>query len=581
MISFRILTGGLLLTASLMGQTPPHQPVDESMLFIPPGFDHMGQPRYATEDTAGQLRIVVRDAATGQLIPCRANVVGSDGNFYQPPTNVLSPFALTHAWPVGVYGNRPGRGPYRYIGHFFYLAGEMTLSVVPGRTRVEIWKGFEYRPEVATVEVKPRTSQTVEVRLTHSIPMDAAGYYPGDSHVHFPRGTEAQDQTIFDLLSAEGVQYAVTLAYNATKDYSGNMADQGCQQPTLGRASIRRSGAETIMSGQEYRCKYGHYMFGLRDDLVYAGKKLNIDLAPAAGETARMVRQAGGVAILAHGGEFSVWADAALGSVNALELLQMGIYRGPGLQGWYQILNSGYRFPVVGASDYGACRTLADCRTYVYAGPASSSSRSSALGLTHAIPSMQEWLGGLGAGRSFVTSAPILLLDVDGEKPGGQLRKTGSGPFTVKVSVRARCEVTPITDVDLIVNGRVVEHRTVSEAERQGHWVEFSRSVELTSSSWVAARAYSIAPVGLPDAEALTNPVYVYLNNRAPYDPAALDAWIRQVDAEIKREEARSFPGKAEVVAYFRSAREVLVKIRARGGLTADEDPTALATGSK
>jgi hypothetical protein len=100
--------------------------------------------------------------------------------------------------------------------------------------------------------------------------------------------------------------------------------------------------------------------------------------------------------------------------------------------------------------------------------------------------------------------------------------------------------------------------------------VEFSRNVALTSSSWIAARAYSTAAVGLPDAEAHTNPVYVYLNNRAPFDPAALDAWIGQVDAEIQREEARNFPGNAEVCAYFRSAREILVKIRARGGLTAE-----------
>jgi len=565
MISLRLLTGGLLFAASVFGQTSltPQQPVDESMLFIPPGFDHVGQPRWATGENAGHLRIVVRDAATGQPIACRANVVGSDGNFYQPPTNSLSPFALIHPWPLGVYGNRPGRGPYRYIGRFFYLTGEVTLPVQPGHTRIEIWKGFEYRPEVVTVEVKPGTTQTVEATLTHSISADDQGYYAGDSHVHFPRGTEAQDQTIFDLLSAEGVRFACTLSYNAAaKDYAGIMADQGCPQPTLGRLSIRRSGAQTIMSGQEYRSgAYGHYVFCLVDDLVYAGKKLNIDLAPAGGETARAVRQAGGTAILAHGGDREVWADAALGSINAFELLQMGIYRGPGLQGWYDMLNSGYRFPIVASSDYGACRTLTDCRTYVYA---------------PTTPTMAEWLAGLTAGRSFVTSAPILLLDVDGEKPGGQLRKEGTGPFKIKISVKARCEVTPITDVDLIVNGRVVEHRTVSEAERQGHWVEFSRNVELTASAWIAARASSMAPIGLPDALAHTNPVYVYLNNRAPFDPAALDSWIGQVDAEIKREAARSFPEKSEVVAYFRSAREVLVKIRARGGLAADEKPDLL-----
>ena len=50
---------------------------------------------------------------------------------------------------------------------------------------------------------------------------------------------------------------------------------------------------------------------------------------------------------------------------SAVELLQFGVYRGIELAGWYDILNIGYRFPCVGASDYPACRKLGDCQTYV------------------------------------------------------------------------------------------------------------------------------------------------------------------------------------------------------------------------
>jgi len=86
---------------------------------------------------------------------------------------------------------------------------------------------------------------------------------------------------------------------------------------------------------------------------------------------------------------------------------------------------------------------LADCRTYVYA------AGSSALGQTRATPSMPGWLARPGCRPQFCHQranpfAPI----VDGEKPGGQLAEDGkTGPFKVKISVRARCEVTPITDV--------------------------------------------------------------------------------------------------------------------------------------
>ena len=77
------------------------------------------------------------------------------------------------------------------------------------------------------------------------------------------------------------------------------------------------------------------------------------------------------------------------------------MYRGIGLVDWYHILNIGYRFPCVGASDYPACRMLGDCRTFVE------------LGEDRSFPA---WLKGATEGRSFVSTAPVLLLEVDGQK---------------------------------------------------------------------------------------------------------------------------------------------------------------------
>lgn len=110
--------------APVAAQTPPPTLADEAFLFTPPGFAREGQPVWADPATAGQVRIVVRDAATGQITPCRVNVVGPDGNFYQPPRNRLSLYALTGAWPKpGSKGNRVGKAPFRYVGRFFYTTG--------------------------------------------------------------------------------------------------------------------------------------------------------------------------------------------------------------------------------------------------------------------------------------------------------------------------------------------------------------------------------------------------------------------------------------------------------------------------
>src|SRR5436190_15053202 len=98
-------------------KAPVDRPEDEALLFTAPGFDRPGTPQTATGDGTGQVKIVIRDAATGKPTFCRINVVGPDGNFYQPAENYLSPYALTGQWPKpGSSGNRQLKAPYRYIG---------------------------------------------------------------------------------------------------------------------------------------------------------------------------------------------------------------------------------------------------------------------------------------------------------------------------------------------------------------------------------------------------------------------------------------------------------------------------------
>lgn len=45
------------------------------------------------------------------------------------------------------WGNRPEKAPWRYLGRFFYSTGDVAVDVPPGKVRVEVWKGFEYKPQ--------------------------------------------------------------------------------------------------------------------------------------------------------------------------------------------------------------------------------------------------------------------------------------------------------------------------------------------------------------------------------------------------------------------------------------------------
>ena len=556
----------LLAVAARSQPVGPDARANEAFLFTPPGFAEEGKPLWVSGAETGQVQIVVHDAANGRVTPCRVNVVGPDGNYYQPPENRLSLYALTGSFPQpNSKGNRAGKAPFRYLGRFFYTTGESTVAVPPGTVRVEVWKGFEYRPETVSIQIAAGATRRVEVSLMRTAPMDERGYYAGDSHLHLPRLTDEDDQIAFDLIEAEDFRYGFLLAYNEPANrYEGFMNSQKYPQSGTGARTVRTRGNTHIASGQEYRSTtYGHLNLYFRDDLVRPGSRHITDDWPVHGEVGRETITRGGHAFMAHGGYGQeIWADAALGTVSAVELLQFGVYRGIELQGWYTMLNSGYRFAALGSSDYPPCRMLADCRTYAY---------------SPVPPSMPEWIAAVAGGRSFFTTAPLVLLEVDGEQPGGQIRRNGPGPHSVRARLRVRSEITPVTDIDLIVNGRVIEHRALPRTEGQGRWIEMEREIPIGESSWIAARAYSTASIKQPDAEAHTNPVYVYLRDRAPFQPAALDAWIAQVDRQIAIHAQRDFPERANVRAYHQRARDVLQKIRDNGGLAADADPAKLA----
>jgi hypothetical protein len=94
-------------------------------------------------------------------------------------------------------------------------------------------------------------------------------------------------------------------------------------------------------------------------------QKVDANNWPLYGTFGRETKKLGGFAIHAHGGYAqSIYADFVRKTVDAVVLLQFGVYRGIELADWYHILNIGYRFPCVAGSDYPACRKLGDCLTY-------------------------------------------------------------------------------------------------------------------------------------------------------------------------------------------------------------------------
>lgn len=521
---------------------------EEAFIRTPPGAATPGQPRRASGPQTGLLTVSVTDRATGKRSACRMNIVGPEGNYYEPDDQRLAPYGSRQA---GCHVHDETHAPSRYYGWYFYTDGQCEVRVPAGKIRIEVWKGYEFRPRQRVVEISAGSRKSVAIEVERTAAMEETGYYSGDTHIHLNRRDERDEQIALDLAAAEDIRYAFLLCMNDPPAYTGRMELQTWPQLRgFGTTSVLQRDGYGIASAQEYRTKtYGHICLLMHNQLVLSGATVEPNNWPVFGLVGQRTRALGGYSFHAHGGySREIYADYVQHATDGVELLQMAHYRGIGLSGWYRMLNIGYRFPGLAGSDFPYTRALGDCRTYVYAGER---------------PSFAAWTKAAAEGRSFFTTGPLLLLEVEGRRPGDTIEvDQNRPPRQLAVSVKVRCEVTGMDHVDLIVNGRPRERWPIPRNDHnRGKWHVFSATVPANQPQWIAARVTGASATGRADAEAHTNPVYIEIDGQKPFNAPDRDWLVDQLDGQLQALEEREFTEKPQAVEFFRKSRQQLLDL--------------------
>ncbi len=180
-------------------------------------------------------------------------------------------------------------------------------------------------------------------------------------------------------------------------------------------------------------------------------------------------------------------ADIVTGRIDAIETQAFA----PGLDDpavieWYRFLDLGYRLPIVAGTDKMSAEVpVGAVRTYAHLA-------------ADAPLTFDTWADAVRAGRTFVTSGPILELSVDGHEPGGAIRM--GGPGSLEVVVRARAAQAVIATLELVVGGRVVATATAATGSTE---LALHETVEVGAGTWIAARSRSEGrhPVGLHELD--------------------------------------------------------------------------------
>jgi hypothetical protein len=517
---------------------------EEAFIHTPVGFKQAGKPAIVSKQDAqaATLRVTIVEVSSGKPTACRVNVVGSRGNYYEPEQHLLAP------WSRQQTAQQETHGPSRYYGWYFYTLGQFEVLVPAGKVRVEVHKGFEFLPVEEEISVVAGETRNLQIRLKRTAPMQEHGYYSGDIHIHLNRHHDEDLQRALDLMAAEDIEFGFLLCMNSPETYSGVMKRQDWQQlQGFGNSSVRTRGRYGVASGQEYRAMtYGHICLLMHDEMVWNGATVDPNRWPTFAHVGHETRRLGGVSFHAHGGySAEIYADYIEQATDGVELLQMAHYRGIGLSGWYRILNCGFRFPGLAGSDFPYNRCLGDCRNYVYA---------------QRRPDFKGWTTAAREGRSFFTTGPLVLLDVNGSRPGDTIDLATGQSGSLNVTVRVRSEITPVEHVELIVGGETVRSVVVPNKTGRGHWYELKHRLKIDQPTWIAARAFSVSPTGRPDAEAHTNPVYVYVDRKKPFDQEDRDWLLAKLDGRIALLEQREFTEKPQVMQVFQAARQKLLE---------------------
>ncbi|PYI83337.1 MAG: hypothetical protein DME26_15120, partial [Verrucomicrobia bacterium] len=238
--------------------------------------------------------------------------------------------------------------------------------------------------------------------------------------------------------------------------------------------------------------------------------------------------------------------DAALGRIDTADVMGPGYAASVRL--WYRLLNCGFRFPATAGTDVFLNRVLSYPpgwgRAYVR--------------LTNGL-NYTDWIHGQQAGRTFVTTGPMLEFSAESREAGDTLRF--DEPRSVRVQARAWSQYS-LANLEVVVNGQAVLTNKPGGNPRE---ITLDADVKLERTGWLAVRctgAQSSNQSG-QNLDAHSSPIYIEIAGHpleARADAEYFLKWIDRLDADVTKRN-RVPAGLRAVKMQLDAAREVYRKL--------------------
>jgi hypothetical protein len=402
--------------------------------------------------------------------------------------------------------------------HTTISAHAFRIDVKPGEYRLTVERGKEYLPLERTVRIgnAPRTETFPLVRW---VDLAARGWYSGETHVH------RRLEELPNAMLAEDLNVAFPVTFWTTRSGEAPTTAPSPLRPTPDPRGARRdAGVDPIPVDDTHvmiprNTEYEIFSVGDRRHILGALFVLNHKtrfeqgVPPVAALAERAHREGALLDLDKHNWPWSLML-VPVAQVDLFELANNSVWRTSfgfrsslveppgwmnverdaggmtergwlefGFQTYYALLNCGFPLrPTAGTASGVHPVPLGYNRVYVH---------------LDGRFRVDDWIEGLRAGRSFVTTGPMLLARVEGRQPGHRLLQPDRAPRTYHVTGET-LSARPLERVEVVVNGDV--RRRLSPENRPGPDGGFvspiSTQVDLEESAWIAVRCFERQPDG-------------------------------------------------------------------------------------
>lgn len=478
-------------------------------------------------------------AGTRRPVPGRISIQGPDGRWHFPKSASSTGTAVR-------YERRSGFNPGSVEMHTTLSAHPFRVELPPGRHTWVVEHGKEFAPETRTVTVEAGMARQT-FALRRWVNMNERGWYSGDTHNHrdpaeLPNVMLAEEVNV-GLPMVDWTTVSTVAPSASTRGLRGSFGDGPVTIDATHAWQPRNTEYEIFTTGQRnhtlgallilnHRTRFDQPVFPLQAIADKARAEgalldlekhnwpwslalvplLNVDLFEL-GNNHHWATEYGvkGWAVPAP-----AWMGlSGSGTDNERDWTHYGF------QTYYTLLNCGFRLrPAAGTANGVHPVPLGFSRVYVQLdGPFA----------------FDKWMQGLGAGRSFVTTGPMIFAKVNGQWPGLALTNQSLTEQALECTVLSE---QPLEAVELIVNG-IVEQRFEPQnrpAATGAFETTLAKTIRPKTSSWLAWRCFEKRPDGR-QRFAHTAPWHIEVPGQ-PLRPRRVEAdWLV---SRVKEEMARS-----------------------------------------